>query len=54
LRLNGLGDAHIQEAGAVAQSIVGFAAYLPSIDYSVEKFREELDASVDYIQRPSQ
>ena len=49
LRLGGLTDAHVQEAAAVAQQVVGFSTYLPAIGYAVAQFRQELDAAVAHI-----
>jgi hypothetical protein len=54
LRLSGLGDDAIQEASAAAAQVVGFSAYLQGVNYSVEQFRRELDAAVDYIKRQQQ
>jgi hypothetical protein len=49
LRLSGLTEEQITEAaGSVLQS-GGTSAYLAGIGYSVEKFRQELDAAVNYI-----
>jgi hypothetical protein len=42
-------DAHIQEASAATDQVVGFSAYLHGINYSVEQFRRELDETVNYI-----
>jgi hypothetical protein len=44
-----MGDAEIQEASATVQQVVGFSAYLASSGYSVDEFRRELDAAVNYI-----
>ena len=44
-----MGDAEIQEASATTQTVVGFSAYLHGIGYSVERFEQELAASVAYI-----
>lgn len=49
MRLGGLTDAHIQEAAAVAQQVVGFSTYLPAIGYDVAKFRQARDAAVAYL-----
>jgi hypothetical protein len=53
LRLGGMDEAHFQEAAAVAQAVVGFSAYLHGVGYSVEQFRRELDAAVQYIRSQS-
>jgi alkylhydroperoxidase/carboxymuconolactone decarboxylase family protein YurZ len=52
--LNGMGDEHIKEASWVVQSVTGASAYLYGVDYSNEKFREELRAMVEYIKRSAQ
>ncbi len=44
-----MGVDHIKEAASVAQIIVGFSTYLPSIGYSVEQFQRELDQAVEHI-----
>jgi hypothetical protein len=49
-----MGDAEVQEAAATAQAVVGFSAYLHGINYSVEQFKAELDASVAYIKSQMQ
>ena len=46
-----MGDDAIQEASAAAGQAVSFSAYLHGVNYSVEQFRRELDAAVDYIKR---
>jgi AhpD family alkylhydroperoxidase len=52
--LNGMTDEHIKEASWVVQSVTGASAYLYGVDYSNEKFREELRAMVEYIKRAAQ
>jgi hypothetical protein len=49
-----MGDEHIKEASWVVQSVAGASAYLYGVDYSNEKFREELRAMVEYIKRAAQ
>ena len=49
-----MGDAEIQEASATTQTVVGFSAYLHGIGYSVERFEQELAASVAYIKAQMQ
>jgi hypothetical protein len=49
-----MGDAQIQEASAAINQVVGFSAYLHSINYSVEQFKKELDAAVSYIKAQQQ
>jgi hypothetical protein len=49
-----MGDEHIREASWVVQSVSGASAYLYGVDYSHEKFRGELRAMVEYIQRAAQ
>ena len=47
-------DEHIKEAGWVAQSVTGASAYLHSVGYSTEKFKEELDRAVEHIKSTAQ
>jgi hypothetical protein len=54
LALDGMGDEHIKEASWVVQSVTGASAYLYGVDYSNEKFREELRAMVEYIKRAAE
>jgi hypothetical protein len=49
-----MGDEHIKEASWVVQSVSGASAYMYGIDYSNEKFREELRAMVEHIKRTAQ
>ena len=49
--LNEMGEEHIREASWVVQSVTGASAYLYGVDYSSDKFRGELRAMVEYIQR---
>jgi AhpD family alkylhydroperoxidase len=49
LRLSGMGDAEVQEAAGAAAQVVGFSTYLHGVEYSVEQFKQELDAAVAYI-----
>ena len=44
-----MGEAELQEAAAAAGQVVGFSAYLHGVEYSVEQFKQELDAAVAYI-----
>ena len=44
-----MGEAAVQEASATAAQVVGFSAYLHGIGYSVEQFKQELDAAVAHI-----
>jgi hypothetical protein len=44
-----MGDAHIQEASAVVNQVVGFSVYLHGLGYSVEKFLKELQAAVEHM-----
>jgi hypothetical protein len=52
--LNGMGDEHIKEASWVVQSVTGASAYMYGVDYSNEKFREELRGMVEYIKRAAE
>jgi hypothetical protein len=54
LALNGLSDEHIKEAGWVVQSVTGASAYLYSIGYNHEKFKQELDKAVEHIKKTAQ
>lgn len=49
-----MGDEHIREASWVVQSVTGASAYMYGVDYSQEKFREELQAMVEHIKRTAQ
>ena len=44
-----MGDAEIQEAAAAVQLVTGFSNYLAGMQYSVDKYMEELDTMVEYI-----
>lgn len=44
-----MGDAEIQEAANTVQQSVGVSAYLYGVDYSLEKFKQELGAAIKYI-----
>jgi len=46
-------EEQIEEAVASAMVSVGTSTFLHGIDYSPEKFREELDRTVRHIQRRS-
>jgi hypothetical protein len=46
-------DEHVKEASWVAQSVTGASAYLHGVGYSVEKFKEELERTVEYIKEPA-
>ena len=52
--LNEMGEEHIREASWVVQSVTGASAYLYGVDYGSDKFRGELRAMVEYIQRAAQ
>ena len=52
--LNGMGDEHIKEASWVIQSETGASAHMYGVDYNNEKFRKELRAMVEYIERAAQ
>ena len=49
-----MGDEHIKEASWVVQSVTGASGYMYGVDYSNEKFREELRAMVEYIKRAAE
>jgi hypothetical protein len=44
-----MGDAEIQEAAAAVQLVTGFSNYLAGVQYDLDKYMEELEATVDYI-----
>ncbi len=46
-----MSDEQIKEAGWATQSVTGASAYMHSVDYSREKFKQELDQAVDYIKK---
>ncbi|MDA2931390.1 hypothetical protein MYX84_15840 [Acidobacteria bacterium AH-259-O06] len=48
-----MNDGQIQEAIEAANIVVEFSAYLHDIDYSFEKFMEELNAAVEHIKSQS-
>jgi hypothetical protein len=52
--LNEMGEEHVKEASWVVQSVTGASSYLYGVDYSNEKFREELRAMVEHIKRAAQ
>ena len=49
-----MGEEHVKEASWVVQSVTGASAYMYGVDYSNEKFREELRAMVEHIKRAAQ
>jgi hypothetical protein len=49
-----MGEEHIREASWVVQSVSGASAYMYGVDYDNQKFRAELRAMVEYIQRAAQ
>ncbi len=44
-----MGDEHVQEASSVVQIIAGFSAYLYGVDYSLEQYTQELEATMEHI-----
>ncbi len=44
-----MSEEEITEAAAAVQVTIGVSAYLHGIDYSLDKFKEELRASVAHI-----
>jgi len=54
LALNGLSDESIKEAGWVVQSVTGASAYLYSVGYSGETFKQEVDKAVEHIKKAAQ
>lgn len=51
MALNGISEEQIKEAGWMAQSVTGASAYIHSIDYSRDQFKEEVGQAVDFIKR---
>ena len=49
LRLRGMDESQIQEAIKVADIVVGFSDYLHKIDYSLDKWMEELNDMMKHI-----
>ena len=49
-----MSEEHVKEASWVVQSVTGASSYLYGVDYSNEKFREELRAMVEHIKRAAQ
>lgn len=48
-----MGDEEIKEASWAAKSVAGYSAYLYGTGYSKEKYKEEVDATVEYIKKSS-
>jgi len=44
-----MSEEHIQEASAAISQVVSLSAYLHGIEYDVEKFRREIDRTVQTI-----
>jgi hypothetical protein len=44
-----MADAEIQEAATTVLQSVGVSAYLHGVGYSLEKWKKELGAAVNYI-----
>jgi hypothetical protein len=44
-------EEQIKEASWAVQSVSGASAYLHSVNYSHQKFKEELDKAVEYIKK---
>jgi hypothetical protein len=53
LKLSGLGDDEIQEAAVAVLQSMGVSSYLHGVDYSVDRFKHELDSAVAHIKRQS-
>jgi hypothetical protein len=53
LALNGMNDEHVREASWVVQSVAGASAYLHGVDYSVGKFKEELERIMENVKEPA-
>ncbi len=49
LRLSGIGDTEILEAAITVQQSVGVSGYLHGVEYSVDKFKQELNSAIKYI-----
>ena len=50
----GMDEQQIQEAGWSAQYTVGLSAYMYGIGYSLEKFKQEVEAIVEQIKPSAQ
>ena len=50
----GMDEEQIKEAGWAAQYTVGLSAYVYGIGYSLEKFKQEVDAVVEHIKQSAQ
>ena len=48
-----MNESQIQEAMKVADLVVGFSDYLHKIDYSLDKWMEELRAMIEYARSQS-
>ena len=44
-----MADAEIQDAASAVQQSMGVSAYLHGVGYSLEKFKQELGATIKYI-----
>lgn len=51
LQLSGMNEEQIQEAAASAGLVASFSAYLHATQYDVQRFKQELDQTVSYMQR---
>ena len=50
----GADEEQIKEAGWAAQYAAGLSAYEYGIGYSLEKFKQEVEAVVEHIKQPAQ
>ncbi len=48
-----MSDAEIKEAAAAVLQSTGTSSYLHGLEYPVDKFKKELDASIRYIKNQS-
>jgi hypothetical protein len=53
LKLSGLGEAEIQEAAISVLQSMGVSSYLHGVDYSLDKFKQELYSAIKYIKTQS-
>jgi hypothetical protein len=46
-----VGEEEIKEASWAVQAVSGSSAYLYGIDYSKEKFKEEVRATIEHVKK---
>ena len=53
LALNGLSDEHVREASWVVNGVTGASGYLHGVGYSVERFKQELQTTLEHLKEPA-